>query len=443
MGFDAFQEGALQRGFPVALAQSAGRAGVGHRSPVQNGDAVANLLDVGERMRGEKQGSPFGLEVQEQVLGAVACLGVQAAHRFVEYRDLQIERSEHRANALLLVSASEQSQHHRYELATGEKIWGGKPLGQERKPGAGLRTAVRGAVDLDRTRIEVAEVEQALDQGGLAGAVHTGQAHALARVNIEIDPAQHFCATKALAHSEESNRRLGHKAALRGKASMIAQRRRSFTAELRRVIARMWSKYVAARFSRLEFALRVFRADTVATSNLVEVQNVTFSYDERRVLKDINLVVPQGKVVAIMGLSGCGKTTLLRLIGGALFPDGGEVRVAGRVVNKLRDAELFALRRKMGMLFQFGALFTDMSSFENVAFQMREHTNLPESIIRDLALMKLQAVGLRGAADLMPSELSGGMARRVALARSIALDPMLMMYDEPFTGLDPISLGVI
>ncbi len=148
----------------------------------------------------------------------------------------------------------------------------------------------------------------------------------------------------------------------------------------------------------------------MATSNLVEVDNVTFGYDERRVLKDINLVVPQGKVVAFMGLSGCGKTTLLRLIGGALFPD---------------------------------RVFTDMSSFDNVAFQMREHTSLPESIIRDLALMKLEAVGLRGAAELMPSELSGGMARRVALARSIALDPMLMMYDEPFTGLDPISLGVI
>ena len=167
----------------------------------------------------------------------------------------------------------------------------------------------------------------------------------------------------------------------------------------------------------------------MATSNLVEVDNVTFSYDERQILKNINLVIPKGKVVAIMGLSGCGKTTLLRLIGGSLFPDQGEIRVAGRVVNKLGDAELFALRRKMGMLFQFGALFTDMSSFDNVAFQMREHTALPESIIRDLALMKLQAVGLRGAADLMPSELSGGMARRVALARSIALDP--------------ISLGVI
>ena len=181
----------------------------------------------------------------------------------------------------------------------------------------------------------------------------------------------------------------------------------------------------------------------MATSNLVEVHNVTFSYDRRQVLKDINLVIPKGKVVAIMGLSGCGKTTLLRLIGGALLPDQGEIRVAGEVINKLDDAGLFALRRKIGMLFQFGALFTDMSSFDNVAFQMREHTRLPEALIRDLTLMKLQAVGLRGAADLMPSELSGGMARRVALARSIALDPMLMLYDEPFTGLDPISLGVI
>jgi phospholipid/cholesterol/gamma-HCH transport system ATP-binding protein len=181
----------------------------------------------------------------------------------------------------------------------------------------------------------------------------------------------------------------------------------------------------------------------VATNNLVEVRDVTFSYDQRQVLKDINLDVPKGKVVAIMGLSGCGKTTLLRLIGGALVPDRGEVRVAGQVINKLDHDALFALRRKMGMLFQFGALFTDMSSFDNVAYQMREHTQLPESFIRDLALMKLQAVGLRGAADLMPSELSGGMARRVALARSIALDPMLMLYDEPFTGLDPISLGVI
>ena len=181
----------------------------------------------------------------------------------------------------------------------------------------------------------------------------------------------------------------------------------------------------------------------MATSNLVEVQHVTFSYDQRQVLKDINLVIPKGKVVAIMGLSGCGKTTLLRLIGGALRPDQGEIRVAGEAIHRLDDEGLFALRRKIGMLFQFGALFTDMSSFDNVAFQMREHTRLPEALIRDLTLMKLQAVGLRGAAELMPSELSGGMARRVALARSIALDPMLMLYDEPFTGLDPISLGVI
>jgi phospholipid/cholesterol/gamma-HCH transport system ATP-binding protein len=181
----------------------------------------------------------------------------------------------------------------------------------------------------------------------------------------------------------------------------------------------------------------------LATNNLVEVRDVTFSYEQHRVLKDISLVIPKGKVVAIMGLSGCGKTTLLRLIGGALRPDQGEIRVAGEVINTLDDEGLFALRRRIGMLFQFGALFTDMSAFDNVAFQMREHTRLPESLIRDLALMKLQAVGLRGAADLMPSELSGGMARRVALARSIALDPTLILYDEPFTGLDPISLGVI
>ena len=181
------------------------------------------------------------------------------------------------------------------------------------------------------------------------------------------------------------------------------------------------------------------------TGNLVEVDNVTFGYDQRVILRQISMEVPRGKVVAIMGLSGCGKTTLLRLIGGAIRPrrKRGEVRVAGQVVNRLDPDGLYALRRKMGMLFQFGALFTDMTSLENVAFQMREHTDLPEPLIRDLAMMKLDAVGLRGAAHLMPSELSGGMARRVALARSIALDPMLMMYDEPFAGLDPISMGVV
>jgi phospholipid/cholesterol/gamma-HCH transport system ATP-binding protein len=153
--------------------------------------------------------------------------------------------------------------------------------------------------------------------------------------------------------------------------------------------------------------------------------------------------VPRGKVVAIMGGSGCGKTTILRLIGGQLKPWSGRVTVAGASVPDLNRDELYAMRRKFGMLFQFGALFTDMTVFENVAFAMREHTDLPEEIIRDLVLMKLHAVGLRGAAQLAPSELSGGMARRVALARAIALDPMLVLYDEPFAGLDPISLGVV
>ncbi|WP_308417578.1 ABC transporter ATP-binding protein [Chitinimonas taiwanensis] len=176
---------------------------------------------------------------------------------------------------------------------------------------------------------------------------------------------------------------------------------------------------------------------------LVAIDNVTFAYDRRTILKGISLTIPKGKVVAIMGGSGCGKTTLLRLIGGQVKPSKGEVRVAGKVVHELDSDGLYQLRRKMGMLFQFGALFTDMSVFDNVAFQMREHTDLPESMIRDLVLMKLNAVGLRGASKLMPSELSGGMARRVALARAIALDPMLMMYDEPFAGLDPISLGVV
>jgi phospholipid/cholesterol/gamma-HCH transport system ATP-binding protein len=181
----------------------------------------------------------------------------------------------------------------------------------------------------------------------------------------------------------------------------------------------------------------------VATPNLVEVDGVTFGYDRRPILRDIHMVIPRGQVVAIMGLSGCGKTTLLRLIGGALRPKKGEVRVEGKAVNRLSAEGLYAMRRKMGMLFQFGALFTDMSVFENVAFQVREHTKLRGQLLRDLVLMKLDAVGLRGAAQLMPSELSGGMARRVALARTIALDPMLIMYDEPFAGLDPVSLGVI
>jgi phospholipid/cholesterol/gamma-HCH transport system ATP-binding protein len=175
----------------------------------------------------------------------------------------------------------------------------------------------------------------------------------------------------------------------------------------------------------------------------VELDNVTFAYDTRIVLDGITMCIPHGKVVAIMGGSGCGKTTILRLIGGQLVPRSGDVRVGGVSVPSLDRDDLYALRRRFGMLFQFGALFTDMSVYENVAFAIREHTELPEELVRDLVLMKLHAVGLRGAAQLMPSELSGGMARRVALARAIALDPMLVMYDEPFAGLDPISLGVV
>lgn len=175
----------------------------------------------------------------------------------------------------------------------------------------------------------------------------------------------------------------------------------------------------------------------------IEIADVSFAYDRRRILSEIDMVIPRGKVVAIMGVSGSGKTTLLRLIGGVIAPSAGQVKVAGELVHRLDRDGIFKMRRRMGMLFQFGALFTDLSVFDNVAFQMREHTDLPERMIRDLVMMKLHAVGLRGAHRLMPSELSGGMARRVALARAIALDPMLMMYDEPFTGLDPISLGVI
>jgi phospholipid/cholesterol/gamma-HCH transport system ATP-binding protein len=181
----------------------------------------------------------------------------------------------------------------------------------------------------------------------------------------------------------------------------------------------------------------------MALDALVEIRDLNFSYGERPILKGINMDMHRGQVIAIMGGSGSGKTTLLRLIGGAVRPSSGYVKLEGNVVHKLTRDELFRIRRKMSMLFQFGALFTDLSVFDNVAFQMREHTDLPESMIRDLVLMKLQAVGLRGAHDLMPAQLSGGMARRVALARSIALDPVLIMYDEPFTGLDPISLTVI
>jgi phospholipid/cholesterol/gamma-HCH transport system ATP-binding protein len=177
-------------------------------------------------------------------------------------------------------------------------------------------------------------------------------------------------------------------------------------------------------------------------SSLVELRDVVFGYGERAILNGVNLVIPRGKVTAIMGASGGGKTTVLRLIGRQLQPMSGQVLLDGVDMATLDERGLQAARRRMGMLFQLGALFTDLTVFENVAFPLREHTNLSESMIRDLVLMKLNAVGLRGARDLLPSQVSGGMARRVALARAIALDPDLIMYDEPFAGLDPISMGI-
>ncbi len=178
------------------------------------------------------------------------------------------------------------------------------------------------------------------------------------------------------------------------------------------------------------------------SNNLIEIEHVTFGYNTSRlILSDISMNFARGKVTALLGGSGCGKTTLLRLIGGVHGADGGRVVFDGETVNPRDKAQMFRLRRRLGMLFQFGALFADLSVFENVAFPLREHTDLPEALIRDIVLMKLNAVGLRGARDLMPSEVSGGMARRIALARAIALDPELVMYDEPFSGLDPISLG--
>ncbi len=182
---------------------------------------------------------------------------------------------------------------------------------------------------------------------------------------------------------------------------------------------------------------------TLESNDLISFDHVTFGYDQRVVLNDITLGFPRGKVTAIMGGSGCGKTTLLRLIGGMIQPQRGAITFDGEPVDPSKKERLYAMRRRMGMLFQFGALFTDLNVFENIAFPLREHTTLPESMIRDVVLMKLQAVGLRGAAQLRIAEVSGGMARRVALARAIALDPEVILYDEPFAGLDPISMNVI
>jgi phospholipid/cholesterol/gamma-HCH transport system ATP-binding protein len=181
---------------------------------------------------------------------------------------------------------------------------------------------------------------------------------------------------------------------------------------------------------------------SASPETLLELRDVDFGYGDRLVLSNLNMRFKRGQVVAVMGGSGCGKTTVLRLIGGLVKAKRGQVLFGGKDVGTQTRDGLYELRRKMGMLFQFGALFTDQSVFDNVAFPLREHTDLPEELLRDLVLMKLNAVGLRGARDLAPSEISGGMARRVALARAIALDPELMMYDEPFAGLDPISLGI-
>ncbi len=181
----------------------------------------------------------------------------------------------------------------------------------------------------------------------------------------------------------------------------------------------------------------------MATKAFIEIENVVFRRDQRVIYEGLTASVPYGKITAIVGPSGTGKTTLLRLIGGQLKPDSGDVRIDGLSVQALRRSALFDLRKRMGMLFQSGALFAELSVFENVAFPLRVHTELDESLIRIIVLMKLEAVGLRGAVELMPSELSGGMQRRVALARAIVLDPEMIMYDEPFVGQDPIGLGIL
>jgi phospholipid/cholesterol/gamma-HCH transport system ATP-binding protein len=186
----------------------------------------------------------------------------------------------------------------------------------------------------------------------------------------------------------------------------------------------------------------IFDKKAFAVPNLVEIRDLSFSYGARPILSGLRMDFARGKVVAVMGGSGSGKTTILRLIGGQLAPQAGTIEIDGKGVDPRDNKGLYAMRRKMGMLFQHGALFTDLTVFENVAFPLREHTDLPEELIRSLVLLKLQAVGLRNAAQLKPAEISGGMARRVALARAVALDPELIMYDEPFAGLDPISMGV-
>jgi phospholipid/cholesterol/gamma-HCH transport system ATP-binding protein len=191
----------------------------------------------------------------------------------------------------------------------------------------------------------------------------------------------------------------------------------------------------------MENAMR--ETDRNGQEAVVQVRGLVFSRGERVIFDGVDLDIERGKVTAIMGPSGTGKTTLLKLIGGQLRPEAGTIVVDGENVHELATRDLYRLRQRMGMMFQSGALLTDLDVYANVAFPIREHTDLPESLVRDLVLMKLQAVGLRGAAGLMPSQLSGGMARRVAMARAIALDPMIVLYDEPFTGQDPISMGIL
>ena len=199
----------------------------------------------------------------------------------------------------------------------------------------------------------------------------------------------------------------------------------------------------AARCRVLSGRIEPMTTSSALDDILVEIKDLHFSFGDRPLFKGLSLKIPRGKLVAILGASGCGKSTLLQMIGGQRAPDRGEVVVDGQVVRTLGNDALYELRKKMGMMFQAGGLFTDLSTFDNVAFPLRENSKLPEPVIRELVLMKLNAVGLRGAAKLMPSELSGGMSRRVALARAIAHDPILSMYDEPFAGLDPISLNLI
>ncbi len=187
----------------------------------------------------------------------------------------------------------------------------------------------------------------------------------------------------------------------------------------------------------------MMQSDIAADDALIRIENLSFAYGKNQILDGLDLVVPRGKLVGILGVSGAGKSTILKLIGGQLRPAHGQVRVNGQIVHELDNDALYEMRRSMGMMFQAGGLFSDLSVYDNIAFPMRELTDLPEELIHDMVIMKLNAVGLRGASQLMPTELSGGMARRIALARAIALDPMLAMYDEPFAGLDPISLNVI